>query len=221
MPKTRASGRAIRGVKHEYHGASFKNVEKKLQEVSTNVFSDILGLFGVPTGTAAMLFREFMGRRADEARDILVQELRRGNVDTLEVASEDEAFSIIYRYSLAMRDGAARRNLRLLARVMVGLAQRDQLFSDEFNADFAPLEIGWFIPGKFSSQAVGREGAGTQPFLIMDRSFSKQDPRIILRSRLPAEPRSPAIGTIPVDPSDDAGDGGGNSNLSEPGKPDH
>ncbi len=30
-----------------------------------------------------------------------------------------------------------------------------------------------------------------------------------------------AIGTIPVDPSDDAGDGGGNSNLSEPGKPDH
>ena len=55
----------------------------------------------------------------------------------------------------------------------------------------------------------------------MDRSFSKQDRRIILRSRLPAEPRSLAIGTIPVDPSDDAGDGGGNSNLSEPGKPDH
>ena len=45
----------------------------------------------------------------------------------------------------------------------------------------------------------------------MDRSFSKQDRRIILRSRLPAEPQSLAIGTIPVDPSDDAGDGGGNS----------
>ncbi len=39
---------------------------------------------------------------------------------------------------------------------------------------------------------------------------------IILRSRLPAEPRSPAIGTIPVDPSDDAGDGGGNSKGVSP-----
>ena len=45
----------------------------------------------------------------------------------------------------------------------------------------------------------------------MDRSFSKPDQGFILRSRLPTEPRSPAIGTIPVDPSDDAGDGGGNS----------
>ncbi len=50
----------------------------------------------------------------------------------------------------------------------------------------------------------------------MDRSFGKQDPRIILRSRLPAEPRSPAIGTIPVDPSDDAGDGGGISQEVSP-----
>ncbi len=50
----------------------------------------------------------------------------------------------------------------------------------------------------------------------MDRSFGKQDPRIILRSRLPAEPRSSAIGTIPVDPSDDAGDGGGNSQGVSP-----
>jgi len=50
----------------------------------------------------------------------------------------------------------------------------------------------------------------------IDRSFSKQDRRIILRSRLPAEPRSPAIGTIPVDPSDDAGDGGGISEGVSP-----
>ncbi len=50
----------------------------------------------------------------------------------------------------------------------------------------------------------------------MDRSFSKQNRRIIRRSRLPAEPRSPAIGTIPVDPSDDASDGGGNSTGVSP-----
>ncbi len=45
----------------------------------------------------------------------------------------------------------------------------------------------------------------------MESSFGKQDRWIIRRSRLPTEPRSLAIGTIPVDPSDDAGDGGGNS----------
>ena len=50
----------------------------------------------------------------------------------------------------------------------------------------------------------------------MDLSFSKQHRRINRRSRLPAEPRSPAIGTIPVDPSDDAGDGGGNSTGVSP-----
>ncbi len=46
--------------------------------------------------------------------------------------------------------------------------------------------------------------------------FSKQDRPFILRSRLPAEPRSHAIGTIPVDPSDDAGDGGGISEGVSP-----
>ena len=50
----------------------------------------------------------------------------------------------------------------------------------------------------------------------MDRSFGEQDRWIILRSRLPAEPQSLAIGTIPVDPSDDAGDGGGNSKGVSP-----
>ena len=52
--------------------------------------------------------------------------------------------------------------------------------------------------------------------VIMGCSFGKQDRWIILRSRLPAEPRSLAIGTIPVDPSDDAGDGGGTSNWVSP-----
>jgi hypothetical protein len=50
----------------------------------------------------------------------------------------------------------------------------------------------------------------------MGRSFGEQDRRIILRSRLPAEPQPLAIGTIPVDPSDDAGDGGGISQGVSP-----
>jgi len=47
-------------------------------------------------------------------------------------------------------------------------------------------------------------------------SFGNQDRRIIRRSRLPTEPRSLAIGTIPVDPSDDAGDRGGISQEVSP-----
>ena len=63
----------------------------------------------------------------------LAGKLRVGALGEIHAASNDESISIIYRYALAVRDGAANRDLRLLAKSMVGLAQRDRLFSDEFN----------------------------------------------------------------------------------------
>ncbi len=56
-------------------------------------------------------------------------------------------------------------------------------------------------------------------FLLTRSSSSrKQDRSIILRSRLLTEPRILVreYGTIPVDPSDDAGDEGDISGYSEP-----
>ena len=104
-----------------------------------SVFADIVSLFGLPTGTASKLFHEFLSSRAEAARDILFKELRSGKMDELHAANNDEAISVIYRYALAARDGAANRNLILLAKTMVGLAQRDRLYSDEFNKYAAML----------------------------------------------------------------------------------
>jgi hypothetical protein len=59
--------------------------------------------------------------------------MRSGGISSFEAAQEDEKIAILYRYFIAARDGAAHRNLRLLARVMVGLAMRDALYTDTFN----------------------------------------------------------------------------------------
>lgn len=107
--------------------------ETPLEKYTGSILGDIASIFGVPTGTASQLFRDFINRRGEKARDILLEELSAGDIDEFHAASDDEAISIIYRYALAVRDGAANRNLRLLAQSMVGLAQRDRLFSDEFN----------------------------------------------------------------------------------------
>ncbi len=104
-----------------------------LANLSSGVFGDVLSVLGIPANTATNVFRAFMQRRADEARDILFDALRAGEIDSLNAGNDDEAIAVMYRYYLAVRDGVARTNLRLLAQAMVGLFKRDRLFSEEFN----------------------------------------------------------------------------------------
>lgn len=67
------------------------------------------------------------------AAEILLSELSRGNALIQEVADVDEAASMIFEYGFAAQRGAARRNLRLLAQVFVGLLkQTPPLYADEF-----------------------------------------------------------------------------------------
>ena len=106
---------------------------KSLIEISSTVLGDLAAAFGIPAGTATSLIREYLNRKAEIGRDILLDQLRKEEIDELHAASEEESIAIIYRYGMAVRDGAARRNLRLLARVIAGLARRDQLFADVFN----------------------------------------------------------------------------------------
>jgi len=106
--------------------------DRELIDIAGDVVTDALSLFGIPAATLKRAVRAFVDRRIQNASDVLLEEMRQGHVDTLRVASEDDAIAIIHRYLLAARDGAAKRNLRLLAKVMVGLAQRDRLHVDEF-----------------------------------------------------------------------------------------
>jgi len=114
--------------------------KKSLVEITEDVFADVLAMFGLPGASASGLFGGFLRSKVDESLKILLAELRAGEVSSLHVASENETVAVCYRYLLAARDGVARRNLRLLARTMTGLAERDRLFSDEFNKYAGVLE---------------------------------------------------------------------------------
>ena len=72
-------------------------------------------------------------KRAEEARIILIEEFRKARIDKIEWATEDEFAGTLLRYLNAVRDNAARLNLRLMAKVMVGQAVHDRLYADDFN----------------------------------------------------------------------------------------
>jgi hypothetical protein len=74
----------------------------------------------------------YFRRRAEQARDILFEELRRASLSEAQAASEDDAIAVIVRYLRAAREGAARLNLRLLAEAIAGKLRSGQLFADEF-----------------------------------------------------------------------------------------
>jgi hypothetical protein len=69
---------------------------------------------------------------AEQARDILFEELRKANVSDAQAASEDDAIAVVIRYLRAAREGAARLNLRLLAKAIAGKVQSSRLIADEF-----------------------------------------------------------------------------------------
>lgn len=100
--------------------------------------SDVLSILQVGgtsvTGAIAQgAVAAYLRRRAQDARDILLEEFRQARIDRLDVASEDELGGVLFRYFSAIRDNAARLNLRLMAKVMVGQGQRGQLYADPFH----------------------------------------------------------------------------------------
>jgi hypothetical protein len=75
----------------------------------------------------------YLRRRYDKAREMVLDELRAGRLDGYEAASEDDAIAITLRIMRAAHEGAARLNLRLLAKAVAGQAQRGALVADEFH----------------------------------------------------------------------------------------
>jgi hypothetical protein len=78
-----------------------------------------------------MSIRRLLHKRAAGARDVLIDEIRR-SVITLDFEDADEAAAITYRYMRAAEEGAARLNLRMLARVIIGSAEGPGLYADTF-----------------------------------------------------------------------------------------
>jgi hypothetical protein len=106
---------------------------KSLIKIASDVAADVVSVLGIPSTVLRSLLGSFIQSRMNEAFDILIEELRAGRIDDLHAANEDDTVAVIYRYSLAAREGAARRNLRLLSRAICGLVRRDVLYPDNFN----------------------------------------------------------------------------------------
>src|SRR5687767_13911055 len=94
---------------------------------------DGLSLLSLPGGSlAAEALARVMRRREGNAREILRTELAAGRIDIAIAMSEDEAAAILFRYIRAAQEGAARRNLRLLAQVIRGQLVLGTLVADRF-----------------------------------------------------------------------------------------
>jgi hypothetical protein len=99
--------------------------------------SDALALTGSPLTNApgsafAIVLQRVFKQRAEAARDILQDELRRGNITVFDAAADDEAAAILFRYLRSAQEGVARTNLRLLAQAIRGQMSLGKLEADEF-----------------------------------------------------------------------------------------
>lgn len=101
------------------------------KELSKAVVMDVLSSLGVPTSTAEQLFRKYWARKASEVRETLLEEIAQG-ADPLITASDDDGVEIVIRVMNAAIAGAARINLRLMAKVLAGLARHPPIYASDF-----------------------------------------------------------------------------------------
>lgn len=94
---------------------------------------DIAGAFAIPGGNVmGLAVQGLFKKRLEQARNILLEEIRAGEKDALEAIEIDEVVAIVYRYMRAAQEGTAHVNLRLLAQVIAGQKKLTSLKADEF-----------------------------------------------------------------------------------------
>ncbi len=96
------------------------NLGNLVASVAADLASIMLGQTPLATATqvTALGFSEYMDRRASEAKEILLEELERGNKLASDVDPQS-FYGLLFQYLNAVRIGAARRNLQLMARVLL------------------------------------------------------------------------------------------------------
>jgi hypothetical protein len=92
-----------------------------------------VGLSNFGGTVAGHALQQLIRKRLDDARDIVLEEIQRGDRLPIEPADGDEVVAIVFKYLTAAREGTARRNLRLMARIMRGQAATRSLYADEFS----------------------------------------------------------------------------------------
>lgn len=109
-------------------------MNNNVTNIVVSVISDILSLFKIPTSSIQELWNAHCENKLAESRDILFDEITQGNFNNI---ADDDKISLMHRYTLAAMNGAARLNLRLLAKAINSIANGEQLpspiYANEFN----------------------------------------------------------------------------------------
>ncbi|CAB3775261.1 hypothetical protein LMG29542_08643 [Paraburkholderia humisilvae] len=93
---------------------------------------DMFSLTNVPGGNVAgYALKQLFAKRLDSAREILLEELARGDIRVSE-GDLEEGVAIVYRFLRAAQEGTARVNLRLLSQVIAKQAWQGTMKADEF-----------------------------------------------------------------------------------------
>lgn len=106
-----------------------------MKELIGSIIDDCFSVKGVPTATAGAILSRVMGKRHQVLREVIASEFRQGNFDH---ADEDEVVSICYRLIRDAEEGVAKNNLRLMACVINGMAEKNELRAPTF-LKYAPI----------------------------------------------------------------------------------
>jgi len=99
------------------------------------VASEVLSAFQLPGGSVLTNLAEaYVDKKRREAANILIEEVSKGYHGPIafEEHDVDPLIEIIFRFSKAVSDGAARENLRLLAQIIAGLKKKRAFDPDRF-----------------------------------------------------------------------------------------
>jgi hypothetical protein len=98
-------------------------------------------------GVAGATLDAWLNRNGLKSREILLEQLADGSLEHWEIAPEDDLLSALWRYQRATIEGAARKNLKLLARAIVRPQPHEFIYASEFHQyansvqDLSHLEI--------------------------------------------------------------------------------
>ncbi len=108
-----------------------------MPDVVGGLIADGLGLLDFLGGstvgaTASGTLKAYLQRRVETSRELLLEELSRGDILPPEAAARDDAVAVIYHYVRSACVGTARVNLRLLAQAIAGRLRSKTLVAGEF-----------------------------------------------------------------------------------------
>ena len=108
------------------------NIRMSNERTIIAIVQDAMSLLMIPGGSiAGLTIENLFSSRAKAAREILLEELRSGRT-TLDDAEVEETVAILERYLRAAKEGTARLNLRLMAKVIAGQKESRALTASEF-----------------------------------------------------------------------------------------